>query len=43
MKRQQGIAYQTELFPLNGDNPNAIRHFENCEAVSGADEGKESK
>ena len=41
MKRQQGIAYQLELFPLNGDNANATRHSENCEAVSGANEGKE--
>lgn len=41
MERQQGIAYQTELFPLNGDNPNAIRHLASCEAVSGANERKE--
>lgn len=43
MERQQGIVYQTDLFPLNGDHPNAIRHFENCEAVSGANERKESQ
>ena len=43
MKRQQGIAYQLELFPLNGDNTNATRHFETCEAVSRANERKESQ
>jgi RNA-directed DNA polymerase len=43
MEPQQGIAYQGELFPLNGDNANAIRHSANCETVSGADERKESQ
>jgi len=43
MKRQQGIAYQMDLFPLDGSNSNAIRHSANCEAVSGADERKESQ
>ena len=43
MERQQGIAYQIDLFPFNGDNANAMRHSENCEAVSGANERKESQ
>jgi RNA-directed DNA polymerase len=43
MKRQQGIAYQMDLFPLDGSHSNAIRHLENCETVSGADERKESQ
>lgn len=43
MKRQQGIAYQLDLFPLKGDNENAARQSENCEAVSGANERKESQ
>lgn len=43
MKRQQGIAYQSDLFPLNGDNPNAIRHSANCKTVCGANERKESQ
>jgi len=41
MEQQQSIAYQEDLFPFNGDTPNAVRHFENCEAVSGANERKE--
>ncbi len=41
MKQQQGIAYQLDLFPLDGSNPKAVRHSENCEAVSGANERKE--
>jgi len=41
MKQQQGIAYQLDLFPLDGSNPNAVRHSENCEAVSGANERRE--
>jgi group II intron reverse transcriptase/maturase len=43
MERQQGVVYQLELFPLNGDDENTIRHFEHCEAVSGANQGKESQ
>lgn len=43
MKRQQGIAYQLDLFPLDGSKSNAIRRSVNCEAVSGADERKESQ
>lgn len=43
MKRQQGIAYQPDLFPLNGDLGNAMRHLENCETVRGANERKESQ
>jgi group II intron reverse transcriptase/maturase len=43
MKRQQGIAYQLDLFPLDGSNLNTIRHSENCETVSGANERQESQ
>lgn len=43
MKRQQGIAYQPELFPFGSKKENATRHLENCEAVCGANERKESQ
>jgi RNA-directed DNA polymerase len=43
MKRQQGIAYQPDLFPLNGDLGNAMRHSENCETVCGANARMESQ
>ena len=43
MEQQQGIGYQEDLYPFNGDNPNSTRHLEDCEAVSRANERKESQ
>ena len=43
MKRQQGIVYQRDLFPLNGDLEDTVRHSENCETVRGANAGMESQ
>ena len=40
---RQDIAYQSDLFPLNGDSPNAMRYSANCDTVCGANERKESQ
>lgn len=41
MEQQQVIAYQLDLFPINGDRLNAVCPSESCETVSGANERKE--
>jgi len=43
MERQQGIAYQPDLFPLIGDHGNVVRHSENCNTVCGAKARMESQ